>query len=103
MDNLTYRTSGPWGAGLGANLSATQIDTNFYTLFAEVLALSDHAEGAAGIASMAILNGDQLFVTLTNDAVLGPFIIPTSNWNWRGTWAPETVYQPFDTFNYNGS
>ncbi len=40
---------------------------------------------------------------MTNHTVLGPFTIPSSNWNPRGFWLPNIAYAPFDTVGHNGN
>ena len=101
---LVYRTDDltRWGAGQDSDLSATQIDINFWTLFSAVAALEDHSEGLASIASAAVI-GNQLFLTLTNDAVLGPLTLPTALWNAKGQWLPNIAYAAFDVVTDNGS
>lgn len=51
----TYRTAGAWGAGKGANLTAAEVDTNFYGLEQRV---GDLEGGIAG-------SGDNPMVDLT--------------------------------------
>lgn len=104
VQSLIFRTDDDtrWGGGLGSNLSAVQIDLNFWTLFSALQALEDHQETSAGIDYM-VLTGDQLFVHLTDHRVLGPLIIPTAQWNPRGAWHPVTGYASFDTLSHNGS
>jgi hypothetical protein len=106
VSSLTYRTADGtrWGGGNGSDLSATQIDLNFWTLFSAVQALEDHSAVDAGIDYISQPTGSNTFyVHLLNHAVLGPFTIPTSQWNPRGAWTAITVYAPYDTVTYNGS
>lgn len=102
-ESLTYRTEDQtrWGDGLGADLSAVLIDLNFWILYSSLQALEDHQDTFAGIDYMA-LNGDQLFVHLTDHRVLGPLTVPTSKWNPRGEWQALTGYASFDTVTNNG-
>ena len=104
MSALTFRTTDPtrWGTGQTADLSAAQIDNNFWFLYSTVLALQDHANGNADI-DYFVVNGNQLFVHLTNHAVLGPYILPTAQWHPRGAWAPVTAYGLFDTVIDDGA
>lgn len=97
VDQITYRGTDAtrWGGGLGADLSANQIDINFWVLASQLAALQDHAGQNADI-DYFVVNGNQMFVHLTNHAVLGPYILPTAQWNFRGPWAPVTVYAPYD-------
>jgi len=103
---LTYRTADNtrWGGGNGSDLSATQIDLNFWNIFEAVTALQ---EGTSVLTSIDYISqptgGNQFFVVLTNHQVLGPFIIPTSQWNPRGNWQAGQTYAPFDTVSYDGA
>jgi hypothetical protein len=106
VSSLTYRTSDVtrWGGGQGSNLTSTQVDLNFWNLFEAIDQLE--ADQALTVSIDFIsqpLNGNQLFVHLTNHAVLGPFTIPTAQWNPRGNWAPLTNYAPFDVVSFGGN
>lgn len=102
--NLTYRTAGVWGGGNGSDLAAVQVDENFFTLFSAVQALEDAGDTGAGIDFINQPSGGNLFyIHLTNHAVLGPFVIPTAQWNPRGAWTPDTVYASFDVISEDGS
>jgi hypothetical protein len=104
MTALTYRTTDgtKWGGGLGADLSASQIDNNFWLLYSMVVALQDHASNNASISYFNI-SGSNLYVHLTDHTVLGPYTIPTSQWNMRGDWAPATPYAVLDVFRAAGA
>lgn len=106
MTTLTFRTDDGtrWGTGNGADLTATQVDLNFWELLQEINALA-----AAQVTTVSIdfisqpAGGNQFFVHLTNHAVLGPFTIPTSQWRPRGDWQPNTGYAAFDTVGNGGA
>jgi hypothetical protein len=104
METLVYRTDDltRWGTGQGSNLTADQVDRNFFAVFSAISALEDHQQSVAQIASMHAV-GNQLYITLTDASVIGPIEIPTSNWNFRADgWLPSTNYAAYDVFNYNG-
>lgn len=103
--SITYRTNDNtrWGTGQGSDLSAAQIDINFWELFSAVTSLQDHASTAAGIDYFVIAGGNQLYVHLTNHAVIGPYTIPTAQWRFRGEWQPDTVYGNFDVITEGGA
>jgi hypothetical protein len=104
--SLTYRTNDNtrWGGGLGSDLSAVQVDLNFWTLFSAVQALEDHAGAGAGIDYInQPSDGNLFYVHLTDHRVLGPFVIPTAQWTPRGEWAPTTVYAAYDVVYEDGS
>jgi hypothetical protein len=47
--------------------------------------------------------GNQMFVHMTDHRVLGPYTLPSAQWNPRGAWAPTTAYAAFDVVSNNGS
>ena len=97
VDTITYRTTDGtrWGGGQGSDLAAEQIDINFWVLASQLAAVQDHTAGVADIDYFNTV-GNQLFVHLTNHIVLGPYTLPTAQWNFRGAWQPVTAYNPFD-------
>lgn len=73
---LRYRTTGTWGAGLGVNLTAAQVDENFYTLKQEIDTVA--ASGVEGVGvTNATLVGTQLTFYLSDASTLGPFTLQT--------------------------
>ena len=102
--SLTYRSADltKWGAGLGSNLSAAQIDTNFWTLFAALQSVEDTQHTVADIDYFTVV-ADSLYITMTDHRVLGPLKIPTSQWNYRGTWVAATIYAANDIVTNNGA
>src|ERR1035437_90721 len=103
--SLVYRTTDAtrWGGGQGSDLTATTIDQNFWKLFGAVDALQRLNIGAGIDYINQPSGGNLFFIHLTNHAVLGPFTIPSSNWNPKGPWAPANVYAVYDTVTNNGS
>lgn len=108
VDNLTYRTNDGtrWGGGQGSPLSAVTVDLNFWALFTAVTALETAFVGgaAAGIDFISQpTGGDMFYIHLTDHRVLGPYKIPTAQWNPRGEWQPLHAYAAFDVVSHNGS
>jgi hypothetical protein len=103
-DNIIFRTTDPtrWGTGQGADLAADQIDTNFWFLYSALVALQDHASTNSDI-DYFVVTGNQLFVHLTNHAVLGPYTLPTAQWNFKDGWTPDTHYGLLDVVSDDGS
>src|ERR1035437_1266084 len=103
--SLVYRTTDAtrWGGGQGSYLAAVTIDLNFWILFSAVQALQNIAIGAGVDYINQPEGGNIFYVHLTNHRVLGPFIIPTSNWNPKGPWVAVTSYAAYDTVTNNGS
>jgi len=99
----TYRTDdlARWGTGQGFNLTAAQVDINFWDLVQRMIAQEARPDAAAGIDHFEIV-GINMFVHMTDATVLGPYELPVATFNDRGTWAPETDYSKMDTFSING-
>jgi hypothetical protein len=100
MDSITFRTNDAarWGNGQGSDLTAHEIDVNFWVLYTALLAIQDHADTNAGIASFQV-SGDQFTVWLTNHVELGPFYLPVAAFNWRGAWQANVPYNVNDVFS----
>ena len=100
---LTYRTTdmARWGTGQGFNLTAAQVDINFWDLVQRMLAQEARPDAAAGIDHFEIV-GINMYVHMTDDTVLGPYELPVATFQDRGEWTPETVYSVMDTFTVNG-
>jgi hypothetical protein len=97
---ITYRTNDNtrWGVGQGSDLSAAQIDINYWELFSAITALQDHQDNAAAGIDFLNVSGDQFFVHLTDHTVLGPYQLPVAAWNFTGDWLPSHAYSVMDTF-----
>ena len=75
----TYRTAGPWGPGLGTDLTPAQVDENFWQAVQDIAA---KAPAGVGISNM-IVSGNQLTVVLTDHTVLGPYTLPTAAFSFQ--------------------
>ncbi len=96
MTDLTFRTAGPWGAGKGSNLLASEVDANFWALAQEIVDLQGNAAAAAnGIASIAV-SGTQMSIVLTDGTILGPYTLPALTFRWRGEWETSASYAELD-------
>lgn len=104
MTLLTFRTTDgtKWGGGQGSDLSATQIDDNFWELYSLIVALQDHSSMNAAIAYF-VASGGNFYVHLTDHTVLGPYALPVASWNFRGPWLPLTAYSAMDVITDAGS
>jgi hypothetical protein len=104
VDVITYRTTDGtrWGGGLGSDLTAAQIDINFWVLQSAIESLQAH-QGAYADIDYFVVTGSNLYVHLTNHVVLGPYTLPTAQWNPRGTWAATTAYATLDVIDEGGS
>lgn len=103
---LVFRTDdlGLWGLGKGSNLTPREVDLNFWFLFSLISAVNDHLDTAAvSIADITQPTPSTLSIILTDSTVLGPFTIPTSQWNFRDAWLPTTTYAANDVVTNNAS
>lgn len=99
----TYRTTdlARWGVGQGFNLTPAQVDINFWDLIQRMIMQEARPDPSAGIDYFEII-GINLYVHMTDSTVLGPYELPTTTFNDRGDWTPETLYSAMDTFGING-
>lgn len=104
-DHVLYRTTDMtrWGLGLGADLSAAQIDINFWVLYSAITALQDHALTNENQIDFFSVVKDQMFITMMNHQVFGPFQLPVAQWNFQGEWLPTTAYSVMDVVTYAGA
>jgi hypothetical protein len=98
---ITYRTTGDWGPGTGYNLTAVEIDFNFYDL---VLRLADLIANpptqSDGIDSVDVTATEVIEYRFTGLAVTYSFNVPPLNW--RGDWEPDEEYETNDVFYVDG-
>lgn len=91
---LRFRTNGPWGAGIGADLTAAQIDENFYTLDQKIDAKPD-AVAIKQITSIT-QTGSKLTVHYSDTTTDGPFQMPIAVFQFRGEYVPGDDYDALD-------
>ena len=75
MVEITFRTTGVWGAGKGANLKPTEVDTNFYNLKAAIEALEANPPQPNNISNITV-TGTQMTIVLEDATEFGPFTLP---------------------------
>lgn len=92
---VRFRTTGAWGAGIGADLSPAQVDENFYTLALQIAAFT--APTGVGVASITV-TGNQMTIHLTNATTQGPFTLPTAAFHDTGEWVGGHTYLEMDLF-----
>ena len=95
MTSITYRTTGAWGAGLGTDLTAAQVDMNFWILYSLIVSLQNEAPVTI---SYFTVTGNSMWITMTDHYVFGPFTIPQAVWNFRGAFQPNSAYNVNDVF-----
>lgn len=92
--SITFRTTdnAKWGAGNGADLSASQVDNNFWVIKEAVEQLQlDMPAAVVGIDTFSTSNTG-FYVHLTDGSTQGPYDLPVTTWNFQGTWAASTAY-----------
>lgn len=70
-----YRTAGAWGAGLGANLTAAQVDENFWGHEERLDAIETSAPLPNEISNI-IVSGTQMTIILEDATEFGPYTLP---------------------------
>ena len=101
MISITYRTTGPWGAGQGSNLSAAAVDQNFYNLAQAIAAIAASPAQPNQIVGI-VVSGQAMSLTMADGSSIGPVALPVLQFRWRGEWTPVTVYADLDTFTVTG-
>jgi hypothetical protein len=97
---VTTDGAGRW-TGTGATLTATQFDTNFYTIQAAINALS--LTPGVGVASISQPTAGTLLFTMSDASTQGPFPLPVGEWNFQGDWTALTSYIVNDVVQYNST
>lgn len=87
----------------GAKLTPAEIDANWTEIDGRLIALETNPPEAVSIASMSVTDNNKLRITLTDNSVLGPFTLPTANFNYKAAWLPETGYLANDIISYDNS
>lgn len=98
---ITYRTAGAWGAGKGSNLTAAEVDGNFYDLDQRLDALEAAIPAPNEIASFN-LSGSQLSVVMDDATIFQAGSLITARFNFRGDWTPSTAYAHLDVVRATG-
>lgn len=96
---ITYRTSGAWGPGKGANLTAAEVDGNFHGLNTRLTAVEANPAQPAQIEAITS-SGSALTITMDNGDVYGPLPIPATALRFMGIWAAATSYLKNDVVRY---
>lgn len=95
--DITYRLSGPWGGGKGANLQPSEVDNNFWAIAQAIVDLQTNPAQPVGIESIS-MSGTLMYIHLTDGSTMGPFTIPVLAFVWRGEWQALTSYAELDVF-----
>lgn len=92
---VVYRGNGAWGTGKGSNLTAAEVDGNFWDHEVRIDAVETAAPSPNEISSITLV-GSQLTVTMDDASTFGPFTVPTALFTWRGAWEDATAYSELD-------
>ena len=98
---LVFRTIGAWGAGKGSNLTATDVDNNFWNLAQAIENIIDNPVEAINIASVTTTGTSMTFV-MSDSSTIGPIPLPVLKFRYLGVWQPHYAYAILDTFYVNG-
>ncbi len=76
---LIFRTIGAWGAGKGSNLTAAEVDGNFYAIDQYLADLDDNPPTAVSVSNITQSgSGSNITIWLSNGSSYGPFSLPTA-------------------------
>lgn len=98
---VTYRSTGAWGSGKGAPLTAAEVDANFYELKQLANDLIARPTDPVVIDRVAVINGGVYFY-LTDATEYGPFYLPQAPFRFRGSWEAGETYMRRDIFTVDG-
>jgi hypothetical protein len=96
---ITYRSTDNtrWGTGQGFNLTAPQVDINFWNMVQAIVDLQNNPPTPNNISAITV-SGIYMTVTLTDGSNIGPLALPVLQFKWRGAWTPDTPYNQLDVF-----
>ncbi len=91
MISTTFRTNDPtrWGTGKGANVTAEEVDRNFWEMKIAVEDLIANPASPVQIAAFNVI-GTSMTIQMTNGNVVGPLPLPVLSWRWRDAAASNT-------------
>lgn len=96
-------TEGSRWSGVGRLLTAQEVNYNFYQHETRLTAVEAAITVTVSIETITQPTPSTLLFTMTDSSTQGPFTLPTSTFQDRGTWQPSTPYLVNDTFTANGS
>lgn len=103
--SVIYRTTDAlqWGVGKGSRLTSTELDNNFWGIVERLIALEGDLPTPAEIDYFNVVDGDQLYVHLTDHRALGPVTLPSAQWSFQGVYSGGRSYSKFDVFRQDGN
>lgn len=102
MITITYHTTsaGEW-SGIGMDLTAAQVDRNFYNVAVKLQELEDSRPQPNEIANF-LVDGATMTVVMEDATQYGPLPLPVLQFHWRNAYLGNMVYDPLDTFMVEG-
>ena len=97
MVALKYRTddNAQWGAGLGRDLDAPEIDQNFYDVEMRLEAVEQNPVLPNEIESIGV-DGNRMTITMADHTVFGPYVLPQAAFRFTGVFQPNHDYRLYD-------
>lgn len=100
--SITYHTTsaGEW-TGIGMDLTAAQVDRNFYNIQVKLDELETSRPQPNNISNI-VVNGTSMTIVLDDATEIGPIPLPVLQFHWRGAYQSNMVYDPLDAFMVEG-
>jgi hypothetical protein len=93
-----HTTSASEWTGIGVDLTAAQVDRNFYNIQVMLDDLDTSRPEPNNIASITT-NGLSMTIVLDDATEIGPIPLPVLQFHWRGPFQGSMVYDPLDAFS----
>jgi hypothetical protein len=99
---ITYRTTDgtKWGAGKGSDLTASEVDLNFWDHEQRIQTIETNPVLPVEIADITLV-GDQLTITMSDASTFGPFTVPAAPFAFTGPFQGTHAYLKNDFFTFN--
>lgn len=99
----TYRTTDntKWGVGKLANLTAAEVDNNFWELHTRILTVEQNPVQPNNISAIEVV-GTQMTVRMQDGSTHGPFTLPRAMIHYRGDWVAALNYNELDLVTVPG-
>jgi hypothetical protein len=96
----SYRTTGPWGAGKGSNLTSSEVDGNFYET---KQALDAHEPIEPNTFGAITVTGRDMTLAVEGVNNTGPFQLPAPQLTFRGPFKAGYPYQVGDLLTFRSN
>lgn len=94
---IIYRNDGPWGAGKGSLLTASEVDFNFFDLVERVAGLEESGIQPNEIYMIDVVD-NAMVITMEDLTTFGPFPLPIAAFRWTDEYTPLFDYEVYDLF-----